>query len=459
MSLVDMTDRDAVHRRICALKGQRGELDYEQGRWLLAAHRLGVHEALGLGSFAEYAERFGGIDARQGRGRMRVAEALEQLPAIATALKSGELSWSAVRELTRVAIDETEEEWLEAARGRTVREVERMVARQRRGDRPLDEPRAEPPRRVSFEVTAPTWALVHEAREAMTAKLGASVSDDELVAALARALLDPGAQRDDGEAAYSIAITVCDRCKTATQRAGADQVVIDAAALERARCDAEELGRVDVASPGKITRKVPKKVRRAVIRRHGGRCAVPGCNRSAMIELHHTDRLADGGTHDPEKLVPLCGSPHHSAAHVGTLVVRGTYSTGFTFEHADGTRYGGESVSPQRSSVLAQVLEALVAMGFKQREAQGMVDRAKPHVGENATFDGTMRAALKQAMLPSAVMAAREASAEYLAVAVHRAPAPTLRAATTAKHRPREAYSRWIGAASRGSPISPWNMA
>ncbi|MCZ7681802.1 MAG: hypothetical protein M5U28_24635 [Sandaracinaceae bacterium] len=35
-----MTDRDAVHHRVCALKGQRGGLDYEQGRWLLAAHRL-----------------------------------------------------------------------------------------------------------------------------------------------------------------------------------------------------------------------------------------------------------------------------------------------------------------------------------------------------------------------------------------------------------------------------------
>lgn len=37
--------------------GGRGELDYERGRWLLAAYRLSLHESLGLGSFAEYAER------------------------------------------------------------------------------------------------------------------------------------------------------------------------------------------------------------------------------------------------------------------------------------------------------------------------------------------------------------------------------------------------------------------
>ncbi|MCZ7678666.1 MAG: DUF222 domain-containing protein [Sandaracinaceae bacterium] len=108
MSTSELTDRDAVHHRVCALKGQRGGLDYEQGRWLLAAHRLGLHEALGLGSFAEYAERYGGIDARQARERVRVAEALEELPDLAAALKSGELGWSAVRELTRVVVEATE---------------------------------------------------------------------------------------------------------------------------------------------------------------------------------------------------------------------------------------------------------------------------------------------------------------------------------------------------------------
>jgi hypothetical protein len=51
--------------------------------------------------------------------KLRVAEALEQLPLIAGALEQGSLHWSCARELTRVAIPETEEEWLDASRGKT----------------------------------------------------------------------------------------------------------------------------------------------------------------------------------------------------------------------------------------------------------------------------------------------------------------------------------------------------
>lgn len=237
-----------------------------------------------------------------------------------------------------------------------------------------------------------------------------------------RAYLGSGAASAEGGAdgtPYTIAITVCDRCKTATQRAGADEVVIDEATLERARCDATELGRVDAVPPPKATRKVPPRVRRAVMARHGGRCAVPGCRHAAFIELRHGERRADGGDHDPERLLPLCFG-HHEAAHVGTLVIRGTYSQGFTFHHADGSGYGAPTASPERSRVLAEVLEALVAMGFKQRDAQAMIDRAVPHVGLEATLDAAMRAALQQAVLPSGVGSLREQGAEYRRLAAWR---------------------------------------
>jgi hypothetical protein len=61
-----------------------------------------VHVHLGYSSFSEYIERLFGYQARSLQERLRVAEALEGLPALARALSSGELSWSAVRELTRV---------------------------------------------------------------------------------------------------------------------------------------------------------------------------------------------------------------------------------------------------------------------------------------------------------------------------------------------------------------------
>ena len=68
--------------------------------------------------------------------KLRVAEGIEELPAIAQALASGMLNWSAVRELTRVAVPETESAWLDAARGKTVHQLEALVAGKSPGDEP-----------------------------------------------------------------------------------------------------------------------------------------------------------------------------------------------------------------------------------------------------------------------------------------------------------------------------------
>ena len=72
--------------------------------------------------------------------KLRVAEALASLPALERALSSGEISWSAVRELTRVAVRETEHEWLELARDKTLRQLEQMLAGKRSGDTPASPP-------------------------------------------------------------------------------------------------------------------------------------------------------------------------------------------------------------------------------------------------------------------------------------------------------------------------------
>ncbi len=157
---------------------------------------------------------------------------------------------------------------------------------------------------------------------------------------------------DHGRAPYQIAITVCERCRTATQRAGSDDVVIAETALECAMCDAQLLGRVDDPSPPRATQTIPPRIRRAVIERDGNRCVVPGCNRSVFLDVHHTERRADGGQHDPNTMCTLCTEKdgHHPLTHEGKLVIRGTFSTGFTFWHADGTRYGSSHASPARSS-------------------------------------------------------------------------------------------------------------
>src|SRR5207344_1621257 len=95
-----------AHEALSRLAKARAAADAEEGRWLLAALRSAAHVHLGFGSFSEYAERLLGYKPRSTQERLRVAEALEQLPAMARALEQGTLHWSAIRELTRVAIAE-----------------------------------------------------------------------------------------------------------------------------------------------------------------------------------------------------------------------------------------------------------------------------------------------------------------------------------------------------------------
>jgi hypothetical protein len=113
-----------IDRRMRLLARRRAALDAEEARMLVEAKRAEVHVHLGLGSFIEYMERVLGLAPHAARERLRVAEALEKLPAMREALAGGEVSFSAVRELTRVAKPHNEEDWLVAVHGCTQREVE-----------------------------------------------------------------------------------------------------------------------------------------------------------------------------------------------------------------------------------------------------------------------------------------------------------------------------------------------
>src|SRR5258705_685269 len=91
-----------AHEELSRLAKARASLDAEEGRWLLSALRSGTHLHLGFASFAEYVEHLLGYRPRSTEEKLRVAEALETLPETENALRDGAVSWSAVRELTRV---------------------------------------------------------------------------------------------------------------------------------------------------------------------------------------------------------------------------------------------------------------------------------------------------------------------------------------------------------------------
>jgi hypothetical protein len=168
-----------AHEALSRLARQRAEADAEEGRWLLVARRSAAHVHLGFGSFGEYIERLLGYTGRSLQERLRVAEALEELPSLTRALETGSLGWSAVRELTRVAVADTEQRWLDFARGKTVRQLEELVAGKRPGDGPDAASLPAAKRHVlRFEVEPETLSLFREAITCLRRRSGAALDDD-----------------------------------------------------------------------------------------------------------------------------------------------------------------------------------------------------------------------------------------------------------------------------------------
>ncbi len=106
------------------------------GRCLVEMDRRTVWDEWGFSGsihYARYALRLSRKDAREMR---RVARELEQLPVLSAAAEQGDLGWSHLREVVRVAVPETEEAWLEAAQTCTWRVFHRLVRQAVAGDLP-----------------------------------------------------------------------------------------------------------------------------------------------------------------------------------------------------------------------------------------------------------------------------------------------------------------------------------
>src|SRR5262245_33899264 len=103
-----------VDRRLREYAHHRAALDAAEALDLLRAEQLKLYFLHGFVSMYEYMERVLGYGPHAARERMRVARSLAKLPQTTAALARGELAYSAVRELTRVATAETEASWLVA---------------------------------------------------------------------------------------------------------------------------------------------------------------------------------------------------------------------------------------------------------------------------------------------------------------------------------------------------------
>jgi hypothetical protein len=300
-----------------------------------------------------------GLDPGAAREKVRVARALGALPLLAAAMRRGEVSYSKVRALTRIATPATEQDLLDFAHAGTAAHVERLVRGKRRVDRIANgEKRLHAARylraytdedgmvvvtgRLAPEAGAALLRALdagiealygprrgqpsgagQEAAEAAEAAEDASVEQRRadalgLVAESALAAgLDPGSRGDR----YQVVVHVDAEVLAADGEGGsswlADGTHVSAETSRRLACDSARVvmwhaadGRVlDV---GRRTRAISPALRRALEHRDGG-CRFPGCGRR-LCDAHHVETWADGGATSLANTLLLCRR-HHRAVH------------------------------------------------------------------------------------------------------------------------------------------------
>ena len=186
-----------------------------------------------------------------------------------------------MRELSRVAVRDTERQWIAVARGSTAREVERMVSGLARGDKPTDRRRPELVRHVlRLEVGAETLATFREATKELQKRSDHRLDDDAALLLMAREVL--GGPRDTGRASYQMVVTQCEDCGRGFQHANGELIELDPAIVEMCHCDAQK---VPIAHPHAVVTDAP---------------GVHLGNAGELAEIHHagiTCEFAQGQAH------------------------------------------------------------------------------------------------------------------------------------------------------------------
>jgi hypothetical protein len=322
-----------------------------------------------------------GIDPGAAREKVRVARALATLPLISAAMARGELSYSKVRALTRIATAAQEPMLLDIAHAGTASHVERIVRAWRRVDR-LEAARLTELRQQHRQLT--TWvdedgmlvirgrltpeagAVVQRALEAATdplfresASAAASGVHDEVTPAQRRAdalclvaerALAADQDRDTTSDRYQVIVHV-DVATLQSEEGATDpgQAVVEvgdgatyvsAETAQRIACDASLVVMHhgpdgSVLDVGRRRRSPPAAIRRALAARDG-RCQFPGCT-ARRCDAHHLQPWALGGRTSLEGLVLLCRR-HHTAVHEGRFRIERARDGTVTVWRPDGMR-------------------------------------------------------------------------------------------------------------------------
>jgi hypothetical protein len=301
--------------------------------------------------------------------KVRVARALRTLPAISESFSTGELSYSKVRALTRIAGDHDEQNLLDFALRTTAVRVEERCRELRFGsDASIDiASRAYANRSLRFSrnpdrgTMTVTVDLPIESGQLLERALD-KARDDGVVETpefaseswstqqadafvnLVNGYLS-GGENEEAHATDNYLVTI--HVDQAALKDGNGRSAIPIESAKRLcsrqagpRCDGQALvltedKQGEPLSIGRKSRIVPTAIKRAVLAKHNHSCAFPGCCNSRFLHIHHVEHWSNGGETSIDNLMPLC-TRHHPLVHEGRFRIEKDFQDNWIFVRPEG---------------------------------------------------------------------------------------------------------------------------
>jgi len=314
----------------------------------------------GLGNCAEWLHYRCDLSMNAAREKVRVAHALKTLPEVAAAFSKGELSYSKVRAMTRVANATNEDDLLSFAVKTTTARVEERCRELRCGavdslggaQRAFANRSLRVNRNTERGVMTITIDLPIETGELVEKALDKARDDsmskvefideswlarqaDAMVSMASSYLSDNAGQTRNTSDDYLVTVHV-DQSALANGN-GRSSLPIES--VKRLCCDghAVVIGEDVNGEPlnvGRKTRTVPTAIKRALMARDKS-CAFPGCHHTRFIDAHHIQHWSAGGETSLDNLMLLC-SQHHKLVHEGGFAIERDYQDRWFFKRPDG---------------------------------------------------------------------------------------------------------------------------
>lgn len=277
----DLPPIDRLDSRILELRTRINATTYELLVMIREFDERAGWVQWGLANCAEWLAWRCDLCRSTAREKIRVAHALKLLPRLSGLFRSGELSYSKVRHLTRVANKDNEDD----------------LAR--------------------FALRHTAVVVAERCRELCC---GSRLSLDTAARAHASRALRMRRDRDRNLMTITVELPI--------------------ESVKRLCCDGKavvitENSEGEPLAIGRKSSVVPKAMQRAVRARDNNGCVFPGCTNHRYLHCHHVEHWADGGETRLENLMLLC-TKHHTLVHEGGFRIEKDFLDHWCFVRPDG---------------------------------------------------------------------------------------------------------------------------